>query len=115
VEAVAGDRSEGHHWQPDPKGFLGGEATGVLDEHVGLRQGPLAASMPVMDAVLPIASIGLGIGLFGEHVSTTLFGLTGATVGIALLVTGSIMLDTSPLLRRQQREERKQRSGSSAS
>jgi hypothetical protein len=71
--------------------------------------------MPVMDAVLPIASIGLGIGLFGEHVSTTLFGLTAATVGIALLVTGSIMLDTSPLLRRQQREERKQRSGSSAS
>jgi hypothetical protein len=73
------------------------------------QAGPLTASMPVMDAVLPMVSIGLGIGLFGEHVRTTLFGLAGAAAGIALLVTGIIMLDTSPVIRRHQREEREQR------
>lgn len=40
---------------------------------------------------------------------TTAGGLTGATAGIALLVTGIVMLDTSPVIRRYQREEREQR------
>jgi drug/metabolite transporter (DMT)-like permease len=93
----------------EPYALIVASFTGLFLVQNAYQAGPLAASMPVMDAVLPIASIGLGIGLFGEHVRTTPFGLTGAAVGVVLLVTGIIMLDTSPLIRRQQREERKQR------
>ncbi len=73
------------------------------------QAGPLAASMPVMDAVLPMVSIGLGVGLFGEHVRTTAWGLAGAAAGIVALVVGIVLLDTSPIVRRQQRQERKER------
>jgi drug/metabolite transporter (DMT)-like permease len=94
-------------WQP--YALIVASFTGLFLVQNAYQAGPLAASMPVMDAVLPTVSIGLGIGLFGEHVRTTLFGLTGAAVGIVLVVTGIIMLDTSPLVRREQQKERKQR------
>jgi uncharacterized membrane protein len=90
-------------WQP--YALIVASFTGLFLVQNAYQAGPLAASMPVMDAVLPMLSIGLGIGLFGEHVRTTVGGLAGATAGIVLLVTGIVMLDTSPLIRRQQREE----------
>lgn len=62
-----------------------------------------------MDAVLPLVSIGLGIGLFGEYVRTTALGLVGAAVGMVLLVSGIVALDTSSLIHRQQRQERQRR------
>ena len=83
------------------------------------QAGPLAASMPVMDASLPLVSIGLGIGLFGDAVRTSWWGLTGAGVGILLLVVGIVGLDTSPSVRRQdeaeQQESEQQESPDSAS
>ncbi|MFY9809101.1 MAG: DMT family transporter [Pseudonocardiaceae bacterium] len=94
-------------WQP--YALIVASFTGMFLVQNAYQAGPLAASMPVMDAVLPMVSIALGIGLFSEHVRTTWFGLAGAGVGILLLVSGIITLDTSPVIRRQQREERKQR------
>jgi hypothetical protein len=94
-------------WQP--YALIVASFTGLFLVQNAYQAGPLAASMPVMDAVLPIVSIGLGIGLFGEHVRTTPFGLAGAVAGIVLLVIGIVMLDTSPVIRRHQREESKQR------
>lgn len=94
-------------WQP--YALIVASFTGLFLVQNAYQAGPLAASMPVMDAVLPMVSIGLGIGLFGEHVRTNVLGLAGAAVGIVLLVTGIVMLDTSPVIRRHQREERKQR------
>jgi hypothetical protein len=94
-------------WQP--YALTAASFIGLFLVQNAYQAGPLAASMPVMDAVLPIVSIGLGVGLFGEHVRTTVFGLTGATVGIVLLVAGIVMLDTSPVVRRQQRQESQQR------
>lgn len=94
-------------WQP--YALIVASFTGLFLVQNAYQAGPLAASMPVMDAVLPMVSIGLGIGLFGEHVRTTALSLAGATAGIVLLVTGIVMLDTSPMVRRQQREEREQR------
>ena len=73
------------------------------------QAGPLAASMPVMDAVLPTVAIALGIGLFGEPVNTSWWGLTGASVGLVLLISGIVALDTSGAVRRQQRVEEKRR------
>lgn len=72
------------------------------------QSGPLAASMPVMDATLPLVSIGLGIGLFGEVVRTSTWGLVGAGVGIAALVVGIVALDTSPNVQRQDRAEQEE-------
>ena len=99
-------------WQP--YALIVASFTGLFLVQNAYQAGPLAASMPVMDAVLPMVSIGLGIGLFGEHVRTTFWGLAGAATGIALLVGGIVMLDTSPLIRRQQREERNQRGDTSS-
>lgn len=67
------------------------------------QSGPLAASTPVIDATLPLVAIGLGVGLFGEHIRTSLLGLAGATVGLLLVLGGIVGLDTSPVVRREQR------------
>lgn len=72
------------------------------------KAGPLAASMPVMDAVLPVGSIALGLGLFGETIRTEPLALTGALIGLAVLITGIVLLDTSDATRRQQKIEDKQ-------
>lgn len=69
------------------------------------QAGPLAASMPVMDAALPLSGIALGVGLFGEHVRTGALAVTGTSIGLGLLMLGIVMLDTSPLVRREQRIE----------
>ena len=94
-------------WQP--YALIIASFAGLFLVQNAYQAGPLAASMPVMDAVLPMVSIGLGVGLFGEHIRTTLFGLTGAAAGIMALVVGIVLLDTSPAVRRQQRQERAER------
>ncbi|MDQ3900824.1 MAG: DMT family transporter [Actinomycetota bacterium] len=94
-------------WQP--YALIVASFTGLFLVQNAYQAGPLAASMPVMDAVLPMVSIGLGVGLFGEHIRTTWYGLTGAAAGILALVIGIVVLDTSPVVRRQQRQERAQR------
>ena len=94
-------------WQP--YALIVASFIGMFLVQNAYQAGPLAASMPVMDAMLPMVSIGLGIGIFGEYVRTTVLGLTGAALGIVLLVTGIIMLDTSPVIRRHQRQERRRR------
>jgi drug/metabolite transporter (DMT)-like permease len=67
--------------------------------------GPLAASMPVMDAALPLVSISIGVALFGEQIRTGALALTGTALGLALLLVGIVGLDTSSLIRRQQQAE----------
>jgi drug/metabolite transporter (DMT)-like permease len=78
------------------------------------QSGPLAASTPVIDAVLPLVAIGLGVGLFGEHVRTTALGLIGAGLGIVLLLVGIVALDTSPVVRKEQRIEEQEREDAEA-
>lgn len=73
------------------------------------NSGPLAATSPVIDATLPLVSIGLGVVVFAEQVRTTALGLAGAALGLALLVAGIVALDTSPVVREQQRRERADR------
>ncbi len=73
------------------------------------QSGPLAASTPVIDAVLPLVSIGLGIGLFHESVRTSTTGFLGAGVGVLLLLLGIVALDTSPVVRKEQRIEEQER------
>lgn len=70
--------------------------------------GPLATSMPVMDVALPLGGIALGVALFGEQVRTSAPALASGSLGIAMLLAGIILLDTSPLIRREQRMEREE-------
>lgn len=72
------------------------------------QAGPLAASTPVIDAVLPLAAIALGVALFGEHVRPGPIPLIGTGLGIVFLIGGIIALDTSPVVRKEQRIEQKE-------
>jgi hypothetical protein len=69
------------------------------------KAGPLPASLPIIDAVLPIGAIALGMGLFNETINTRWWGLTGAGVGLTLLIAGIVSLDTSGAVRMQQKIE----------
>ncbi len=85
-------------WQP--YALIPASVGGMLLVESAYQAGPLPASMPVMDAVLPAAGIALGIALFGEEIRTGALPLLGAAVGLVLLIAGTILLDTSPLVRR---------------
>lgn len=69
------------------------------------QSGPVAASVPVLDATLPMVAIGIGIAVFHDPVRTGPIALVGAVVGILLLLGGIVGLDTSPVIRREQRVE----------
>lgn len=109
IELLARDRlGVFGHWQA--YGLIVASFLGLYLVQRAYKAGPLAASMPVMDAVLPVGSIALGLGLFGETIRRGPLALTGALVGLGLLVAGIVLLDTSGAVRRQQRiEDQRQR------
>lgn len=72
------------------------------------QSGPLAASTPLIDSVLPLVAIAIGVGLFNESINTSTFGLAGAGGGLVLLLIGIIALDTSPVVRKEQRIEQEE-------
>jgi drug/metabolite transporter (DMT)-like permease len=84
---------------------------GLLLVQSAYESGPLATSMPVIDAVDPSVAIIFGILLFHEHIRTGSW-LAGTAAGIALLLTGIFLLDTSPVIQCLQKVERQQRVGS---
>lgn len=94
-------------WQPYAMGVVSIVALTLVQ--TAYQAGPLAASMPVMDAANPIVGITIGMFLFHETIDTRTWHLAGALVGVILLVGGVIIVDTSPLVRRVQRVEARQR------
>jgi drug/metabolite transporter (DMT)-like permease len=72
------------------------------------ESGPLAASTPVIDAVLPAMAIVLGIWIFHEQIRTSILGLAGAVLGIVLVIGGIFALDTSPVVRKEQRMQQEE-------
>jgi hypothetical protein len=54
--------------------------------------GPLAASQAALLIVDPLASIGLGIELFGEQLNTGFGCVLGAVVSLSVLAVGVVML-----------------------
>lgn len=94
------------HWET--YALVVASALGMFLIQNAFQAGPLAASTPVIDAVLPLAAIALGIGLFGEHVRPGPIPQVGAGLGILLLIGGIVALDTSPVVRKEQRIERRE-------
>lgn len=72
---------------------------GLLLIQSAFQSGPLAASMPVIDATEPAVAIAVGTALFGESVRLGWSMGSVAAAGAALTLTGIFLLDTSPTLR----------------
>jgi drug/metabolite transporter (DMT)-like permease len=92
----------------EPYALIVASLVGAFLIQNAFQSGPLAASTPVIDATLPLVAIALGVGLFGEHVRTSALGLAGALVGVALVLTGIVALDTSPVVRKEQRLQQRE-------
>ncbi|HET7407100.1 MAG TPA: DMT family transporter [Mycobacteriales bacterium] len=81
---------------------------GLLLIQSAFQAGPLASSMPVVDAAEPLVAIGIGLALFGESIRTAPLALGVAIAGIAAMIAGIVLLDTSPVvqaLHEQEKEE----------
>lgn len=85
-------------WQP--YAMAAASIIGLLLIQSAFQAGPLAASMPVSDGVEPLVAIGLGLALFGEHLTTAPWRLGIAAAGLAALMAGIVLLDTSPVVQR---------------
>ncbi|MEU8123847.1 DMT family transporter [Spirillospora sp. NPDC049024] len=62
-----------------------------------LQSGTLVAVQPALTVTDPVASILLGVGLFGEHLRTGGW-IAMEAVGIVLVALGSVLITRSPLL-----------------
>jgi hypothetical protein len=70
-------------------------ASGVLGTilvEAAFTAGPLAASQPALLIVDPLASIALGIELFGEQLRTSVPALTVSAMGLAVMATGVVLI-----------------------
>ncbi|NJP51720.1 DMT family transporter [Streptomyces sp. SBST2-5] len=71
---------------------------GLLLIQSAFQQGPLAASMTVMDATEPAVAVIVGTVLFGESLRTG-WPLSAVTLaGLVLVAAGIVRLDTSPVI-----------------
>ncbi|HUA29723.1 MAG TPA: DMT family transporter [Streptosporangiaceae bacterium] len=85
-------------------GMVAASVIGLLLVQSAYQAGPLAASMPVIDAVNTAVAIILGAVLFREQIRTGLW-LLGFVAGLIPLFSGIVLLDTSTRVRRLQRAE----------
>jgi hypothetical protein len=78
------------HWQ-----LYAVVASGVLGTvlvEAAFTAGPLAASQPALLIVDPLASIALGIELFGEQLRTSPSALAVSAGGLAIMATGVVLI-----------------------
>lgn len=75
------------------------------------HEGPLAASLPMLDAGEPTTAVLIGVLLFGEQLETGPVRLPLAVLGLLLVVAGVVIVDSSPTAQRVARAERRERAG----
>jgi drug/metabolite transporter (DMT)-like permease len=83
-------------WQP--YAMLVVALGGAVVQQSAFQAGPLAASLPVMDAVEPSTAAVIGVFAFGEHLATSSLALALQAAGVVLLLTGIVALDRSPVI-----------------
>lgn len=82
--------------------MAGAAVIGLVLVQSAYQSGPLAATMPLVDAVDPSVAIVFGVTLFHEHIRTGPL-LAGVVAGLAALFAGIWLLDTSPTVQCLQR------------
>lgn len=71
---------------------------GLLLIQSAFQQGPLAASLTVIDATEPVVAVTVGMTVFGEMIRTG-WPVSAVTVtGLALVAAGIVSLDSSPVV-----------------
>jgi hypothetical protein len=88
------------HWQ-----LYAVVATGVLGTlllQAAFAAGPLAASQPAILIVDPLASIALGVELFGERLNTSAAAITVSVLGLLVMAVGVVMISAwaPPVIKR---------------
>jgi drug/metabolite transporter (DMT)-like permease len=77
---------------------------GVFLAQNAFHAGPVTASQSALVIVDPLASIAIGIGLFGDHVQTSGGRLVGEVLAMFVLIAGVFSLARSPLVVEVKRE-----------
>lgn len=89
-------------WQPYLLLLVGG--LGLLLAQSAFDAAPLRISLPGAIAAEPITGIGLGLFMFGEHLTLALGSLAAEAAGLAALVCGIMTLGRSPFLAKPEEE-----------
>jgi drug/metabolite transporter (DMT)-like permease len=92
-------------WQP--YGMAVVAVMGAIVQQSAYQAGPLAASVPVMDAVEPTIAVLIGLFAFSERVSSSPPALLVEALAVLVLFGGIVALDRSPIVLDLQRTERK--------
>jgi len=83
-------------WPPYAMAATG--VVGVFLAQNAFQAGPVTASQSALVIVDPLASIAIGIGLFGDHVQTAGGRLPGEVLAMVVLLMGVLSLSRSPLV-----------------
>ena len=93
-------------WQP--YAMVVASIVGLTLIQSAYQAGPLASSMPVMDATEPTVAIVIGVALFSEQINTGVINAVLTVAGLVALLVGIVALDTSPVVQRLHEEEEEQ-------
>jgi len=81
-----------------PYALAGAGLVGMFLAQNAFHAGPVTASQSALVIVDPLASIAIGIGLFGDHVQTSGGHLVGEVLAMLVLMAGVFSLSRSPLV-----------------
>jgi drug/metabolite transporter (DMT)-like permease len=81
-------------WQPYAMAVVA--VLGAIVQQSAYQSGPLAASVPVMDATEPTVAVLIGLFAFSEHIGSTPAALAVEVMGVLALLAGIAALDRSP-------------------
>ena len=90
-------------WPPYALAVAG--LVGMFLAQNAFHAGPVTASQSALVIVDPLASVAIGIGLFGDHVQTTGGRLVGEVLAALVLIAGVFSLARSPLVVEVRKED----------
>jgi drug/metabolite transporter (DMT)-like permease len=80
-------------WQPYAMAAVA--VVGAIVQQSAYQAGPLAASVPVMDAVEPTSAVAIGIAAFGEQIARNAAAISVEVLAVGLVLAGIVALDRS--------------------
>jgi hypothetical protein len=95
----------------EPYGIAGAGLAGLFFAQNAFHAGPITASQASLVIVDPIASIVIGVGLFGDNLRGSVGALALDAVALAVMAVGLVVLCHSPLIVNTSAEDRLGRTG----